>query len=122
MNNEYQTFKFTNMRKKIVAGNWKMNKSFFEAEELIAEIADALEKIELNNIEVVVCPPFVYLEMATDIAEESTIKVGGQNVNDIDSGAFTGEISAHMLQSLEVDYCMSDIPREENTLWKTMLY
>jgi len=94
------------MRKKIVAGNWKMNKSFFEAEELIAEIAEALEDIGLQNIEVVVCPPFVYLEMATDIADESNIKVGGQNVNDNDSGAYTGEISASMLQSLEVDYCI----------------
>jgi triosephosphate isomerase (TIM) len=94
------------MRKKIVAGNWKMNKSFFEAEELIADIAEALEDMELNDTEVVVCPPFVYLEMATDIAEESDIKVGGQNVNDKDSGAYTGEISAPMLQSMEVDYCI----------------
>jgi len=94
------------MRKKIVAGNWKMNKSFFEAEELIADIADALENMELTNTEVVICPPSVYLEMATDIAEECNIKVGGQNVNDNDSGAFTGEISAFMLQSMEVDYCI----------------
>jgi triosephosphate isomerase (TIM) len=94
------------MRKKIVAGNWKMNKSFFEAEELIADIADALENIDLINTDVVVCPPFVYLEMATDIAEESNIKVGGQNVNDNESGAYTGEISAAMLKSLEVDYCI----------------
>jgi triosephosphate isomerase (TIM) len=94
------------MRKKIVAGNWKMNKNFFEAEELIADIAEALEEIELNNTEVVICPPFVYLEMATDIAEESKIKVGGQNVNDNESGAFTGEISASMLKSMEVDYCI----------------
>jgi triosephosphate isomerase (TIM) len=94
------------MRKKIVAGNWKMNNSFFEAEELIADIADAIEELELNNTEVVVCPPFVYLEMATDMAEESDIQVGGQNVNDNDSGAFTGEISASMLQSMEVGYCI----------------
>jgi triosephosphate isomerase len=94
------------MRKKIVAGNWKMNKSFFEAEELIADIADALENIELTNTEIVVCPPYVYLEMATDIAEESNIKVGAQNVNENDSGAFTGEISAFMLQSMEVGYCI----------------
>jgi triosephosphate isomerase (TIM) len=94
------------MRKKIVAGNWKMNKNFFEAEELIADIAEAIEDMELNNTEVVLCPPFVYLEMATDIAEESDIKVGGQNVNDNESGAYTGEISASMLQSMEVDYCI----------------
>jgi triosephosphate isomerase (TIM) len=94
------------MRKKIVAGNWKMNKSFFEAEELIADIADALEEIGDTNAEVVICPPFVYLEMATDIADESKIRVGGQNVNENESGAYTGEISASMLESLEVDYCI----------------
>jgi triosephosphate isomerase (TIM) len=94
------------MRKKIVAGNWKMNKTFFEAEELIAEIAEALDEIQLNNTEVVLCPPFVYLEMATDIAEESNILVGGQNVNENDSGAFTGEVSASMLQSMDVGYCI----------------
>lgn len=104
--NEQTIHKHIDMRKKIVAGNWKMNKSFFEAEELIAEIAEAVEEIELNNTEVVLCPPFVYLEMATDIAEEYNIKVGGQNVNDNENGAYTGEISASMLQSLEIDYCI----------------
>jgi triosephosphate isomerase (TIM) len=94
------------MRKKIIAGNWKMNKSFFEAEELVADIAEALERIELKNTEVVVCPPFVYLEMATDIASESKLKVGGQNINDNENGAYTGEISASMLESMEVDYCI----------------
>jgi triosephosphate isomerase (TIM) len=94
------------MRKKIVAGNWKMNKTFFEAEELIAEIADELEERELGNNEVVICPPFPYLEMATDIAEEGTIRVGAQNVSDHEDGAYTGEISASMLKSMEVDYCV----------------
>jgi triosephosphate isomerase (TIM) len=94
------------MRKRIVAGNWKMNKTFFEAEELIAEIADALEETELGNNEVVICPPFPYLEVATDIAEESVVKVGAQNVSDHEDGAYTGEISASMLKSLELDYCI----------------
>jgi triosephosphate isomerase len=92
------------MRKKIVAGNWKMNKAFGEAEKLIADIAEALEGIELKDAEVILCPPFVYLEMATDIAAESKFKVGAQNLNDHDFGAFTGEISAVMLDSLDVKY------------------
>ena len=69
------------MRTKIVAGNWKMNKAFGEAEKLIADIADALEEMELIDTEVVICPPFVYLEMATDIAVDSTFLVGDQNGN-----------------------------------------
>lgn len=94
------------MRKKIVAGNWKMNKTFFEAEELIHLIAESLEGISLENTEVVLCPPFLYLEMATDIAIENKFSVGGQNLYDNDSGAFTGEVSASMLNSLEVEYCI----------------
>ena len=64
------------MRRRIVAGNWKMNKTFPEAESLIADIADALEDINLGNNEVILCPPYPYLEMATDIAEDSDFKVG----------------------------------------------
>jgi len=94
------------MRKKIIAGNWKMNKDFLEAEELMAGIAEALENMKLQNRVVVLCPPFVYLEMATDIAAEADFSVGAQNVYPNDSGAFTGEISPRMLESLEVEYCI----------------
>jgi triosephosphate isomerase (TIM) len=94
------------MRRKIVAGNWKMNKEFVDAEELISEIADQLEEIELGNRNVVICPPFLFLEMATDIAEEASFSVGAQNMNDHGSGAYTGEISAAMLASMEVEYCI----------------
>jgi triosephosphate isomerase (TIM) len=94
------------MRKKIVAGNWKMNKTFLEAEELIAAVAEALETRKLDNKIVVVCPPFPFLELATDIAEESEFSVGAQNVYPDDSGAFTGEVSPPMLASMEVEYCI----------------
>jgi len=94
------------MRNKMVAGNWKMNKTFEEAETLMTEIADALDDYELDNKEVVLCPPSLYLEMASDVAEESNFSVGAQNCYPADSGAFTGEISPLMLQSLQVDYCI----------------
>jgi triosephosphate isomerase (TIM) len=94
------------MRRKIVAGNWKMNKSFQEAEDLVAEIADKLEVMDTGHQDVILCPPYVYLEMATDIAEESVFSVGAQNMNENDNGAFTGEISGPMLTSMEVEFCM----------------
>jgi triosephosphate isomerase len=94
------------MRRKIVAGNWKMNKSFPEAEELIAEIADKLELMDTGHQDVILCPPYVFLEMATDIAEESVFSVGAQNMNDNDTGAYTGEISGPMLASMDVEYCI----------------
>jgi len=94
------------MRKKIVAGNWKMNKSFLEAEELMAEIAEGIENTKPVKVEVVLCPPFLYLEMATDFALEASFSVGAQNIYPMDSGAFTGEISPLMLKSLKVKYCI----------------
>jgi triosephosphate isomerase len=94
------------MRKRIVAGNWKMNKVFSEAETLITEIADALDNVEMENAEVILCPPALYLEMAMDVAFESNFTVGAQNVYPEDSGAYTGEISPLMLKELNVDYCI----------------
>ena len=93
------------MRKNIVAGNWKMNLNFTEAEELTAILAEKLEGKHLK-CEVVICPPALYLEMATDFAEESVVKVGAQNVSNQESGAFTGEIAAGMLASVDVEYCL----------------
>ncbi|MBR1517664.1 MAG: triose-phosphate isomerase [Bacteroidales bacterium] len=95
------------MRKKIVAGNWKMNKSFEEADELISDIQDGLEKITLDrNTLLIVCPPFPYLEMASDYSSESYFLVGAQDVSANDNGAYTGEVSASMLQSMELPYCI----------------
>jgi len=83
-----------------------MNKSFPDAEELIAEIADKLESMDTVHQDVILCPPYVYLEMATDIAEDSVFSVGAQNINENDEGAYTGEISGIMLASMEVEYCI----------------
>lgn len=92
------------MRTKIVAGNWKMNKTYTEAEELLADIADQLERDDLPDVTVVVCPPAVYLEMAYDFAEDGGFYTGAQNMSDKDSGAYTGEISAAMIHSAGADF------------------
>ncbi len=95
------------MRKHIVAGNWKMNKSFSEADDLISGIMDKLEEVTLDaNTQMIICPPFPYLEMASDYSDESYFAVGAQNVSDQESGAYTGEVSASMLESMELDYCI----------------
>ncbi len=93
------------MSNKIVAGNWKMNKTFTEAEELIEELISLFEKEEVVS-EVILCPPFPYLEIATDYAQDGFFKVGAQNISPFPSGAYTGEVSAGMLCSMEVDYCI----------------
>ena len=95
------------MRKNIVAGNWKMNKTFEQADELIDGIMTKLEKQELGeNTMMIICPPFPFLEMCTDYSNESYFAVGAQNVNDNDHGAYTGEVSAEMLHSLDIDFCI----------------
>ncbi|MBN2639125.1 MAG: triose-phosphate isomerase [Bacteroidales bacterium] len=93
------------MRKNIVAGNWKMNKTFSEAEELIDQIFLEMEDKSFQ-CEVVICTPALYLEMATDYAEEGRLKIGAQNASEHEQGAYTGEISAAMLASLDIEYCI----------------
>ena len=95
------------MRKNIVAGKWKMNKSFEEADELVNGIMTILEGKELGeNTLMIVCPPFPYLEMCSDYSEDSYFMVGAQNVNDNEKGAYTGEVSATMLSSMDIEYCI----------------
>jgi len=90
------------MRKPIIAGNWKLNKTPKEAIQLLAELKREL--VDVNGVDVVVCPPFVDLSDAIETLIDHDIAVGAQNVYWMDSGAFTGEVSAPMLKSMGVQY------------------
>lgn len=84
-----------------------MNKTFNEADDLVNELMEKMESTELDpNTLVIVCPPFPYLEMTSDYSDDSYFMVGAQNVSDQESGAYTGEVSAAMLESMEIDYCI----------------
>ncbi len=89
------------MRKKIIAGNWKMNKTPAETITLINEIK---EKNPSADCDIVVCTPFVCLPNAVETAKGSIVKVGAQNLYFEDAGAYTGEVSADMLKDLGVEY------------------
>ena len=89
------------MRKPIIAGNWKMNKTPQEAAELIAELKPLVKDA---SAQVVVCVPAVDIPAAVQAVRGSKIKVGAQNVHFKDSGAYTGELSAQMLKACKVDY------------------
>jgi triosephosphate isomerase len=89
------------MRRPIIAGNWKMNKTPAEAAELVKTLVPLVADAEA---EVVVCPPFVCLEAVRKVIEGTNIKLGAQNVHFEKSGAFTGEISADMLLAMGVEY------------------
>lgn len=89
------------MRRPIIAGNWKMNKTISEALRLVNEIKGEANK---TDVEVVVCCPFTVISEVKKAIGGSKIKLGAQNMHWEDEGAFTGEISANMLRDLEVDY------------------
>ena len=89
------------MRKTFIAGNWKMNLSRQDAVELASALATA--GVDLDNVYVAVCPSFGYLDAVKAALGDSTIKLGGQNLNPNDAGAFTGEISGTMLADLGCD-------------------
>ncbi|MCM1299412.1 MAG: triose-phosphate isomerase [Firmicutes bacterium] len=89
------------VRKAIIAGNWKMNKTRPEAKELI----EAMKPLVANaGCEVVICTPYTNLETAVELTKGTNIKVGAENVHFEKSGAFTGEISADMLTEIGVEY------------------
>jgi len=91
------------MRKKVIAGNWKMNNDLNATVSLISDI-----KKELNGknveAEIIICPPFTSLETASTLLKDSTIKLGAQNMSFEESGAFTGEVSVSMLKSVGCEY------------------
>lgn len=89
------------MRKPIIAGNWKMNKTIAEAKQLIGEIKNE----EMNeSVEAVLCVPYLSIEKAKELTKDTNIKIGAQNMHWEENGAFTGEISPTMLKELQVDY------------------
>ncbi len=95
------------MKPKLVIGNWKMNTTFEQAEELMDNIYESLHGVTLQS-EVVLCPPFPYLELLSDYieVEGGNFSAGAQNCAPFDDGAYTGEISAAMLSDLSVEYCI----------------
>lgn len=92
------------MRKQIVAANWKMNLTLSQGELLIQDILDAGLKLPENR-EIIICPPFPYLIKAKSLLKDHPyFFVGAQNCASESAGAYTGEVSADMLQSIQTDY------------------
>lgn len=91
------------MRKKIIAGNWKMNYTVSQAEYFVNEI---VKRINTDEVDVVICPNFVSLDRVSNILEDTKINLGAQNVHFEDKGAYTGETSVDMLISVNAKYCI----------------
>ena len=91
-----------NVRKAVIAGNWKMNMTPSEAEKLVNELKPMVEG--KNGCDIVVCVPFVDVATVVNAVKGTNIKVGAQNVHFKKNGAYTGEISADMLKECGVEY------------------
>ncbi len=91
------------MRKYLMAGNWKMNMVPSEAAKFAKTLVDSIKSID-KDVEVMIAPPFVCLPAVKEVIKGSVIKLGAQNMNDNEKGAFTGEVSADMLLDIGVEY------------------
>lgn len=93
------------MRQKIVAGNWKMNKTLKEANILASEVMAMVADEVKGNVKVIFCTPFPYLlPIKNQLGSNSRISVAAQNCSEHESGAYTGEVSAAMLKSMDIPY------------------
>ncbi|MCR5076904.1 MAG: triose-phosphate isomerase [Prevotella sp.] len=91
------------MRKKIVAGNWKMNENLQEGVALAKEINESL-KAEKPNCDVVICTPFIHLASVAQVLDADLVGLGAENCADKEKGAYTGEVSASMVKSTGAQY------------------
>lgn len=91
------------MRKKIVAGNWKMNLDYAEGVSLFSEIVNMVRDEQKGEQLAVICAPFIHLNSLSKLGG-TTVKIGAQNCHQNESGAFTGEISAKMIKSVGCEY------------------
>jgi triosephosphate isomerase len=89
-------------RKKVIAGNWKMNKTASEAVTLTKDIIAQVGRE--TSVDIVLCPPFTALAAVAHVLEGQAVKLGGQNMHPEKNGAFTGEVSAEMLRTLYVTH------------------
>ena len=102
-NKLYQILKRKDMRKKIVAGDWKMNLNLQEGVALAKELNEALAA-DKPNCGVVICTPFIHLASVAQVINQDVIGLGAENCADKEKGAFTGEVSAEMVKSTGAQY------------------
>lgn len=95
------------MRKRVIAGNWKMYKTIPEALRLVQQLQNRLEKKPPRRTQVIICPPFTALSAVNQVLDGRAISLGAQNISWAEEGAFTGEISAKMVKSAGAKYVIA---------------
>jgi triosephosphate isomerase len=107
------------MRKSFVAGNWKMNTDVHSGIKLTEGIVAGCEGVAGNNVDVAVCPPFVYLQQVGKALQSSHVALGSQDIYFEQKGAFTGEISAAMLKDVGCTYAICGHSERRHVIGET---
>lgn len=94
------------MRHLLIAGNWKMNKDLFETQSFVNELKVYAHKHTEPKVEIVIAPAYPFLLTASETLKGTCVKVSAQDVSTHEDGAYTGEVSATMLASLHLPYCI----------------
>ncbi|MBK8554182.1 MAG: triose-phosphate isomerase [Ignavibacteria bacterium] len=95
------------MRRKLIAGNWKMNLSYKESEKLAKNITEKLDPKVMQKIDTLVCPSFISLGIVNKAIKDTEVKLGAQDIYYENDGAYTGEVSASMLKSVGCEYVIA---------------
>jgi len=107
------------MRKPFVAGNWKMNTDSRSSVALATGVAEGSVESAGQNVDVAVCPPFVYLRAVASAVSSSSVAVGAQDIYFEEKGAFTGEISASMLKDIGCTYALCGHSERRHVIGET---
>lgn len=107
------------MRKPFVAGNWKMNTDSHSSVELAKGVADGSIELAGRDVDVAICPPYVYLQAVARAVSSSSVAVGAQDVYYQAKGAFTGEISASMLKDIGCTYALCGHSERRHVIGET---
>ena len=106
------------MRRRIIAGNWKMHNNISESQNLVTKLVNGLNNQNINR-EVIICPPFTSLTEVSNLLSGTKIELGAQNMHFENKGAFTGEISADMLKSIGCKYVILGHSERRNIFGET---
>lgn len=106
------------MRRRIIAGNWKMHNNISESQNLVTKLVNGLNDQNINR-EVIICPPFTSLTEVSNLLSGTKIELGAQNMHFENKGAFTGEISADMLKSIGCKYVILGHSERRNIFGET---
>ena len=107
-------------KKLLIAGNWKLNvkKRYFSVKNLLKFHSKKLTK----KVDILICPPFTLIDKFCQLTQRSNIEIGGQDCSQNETGAYTGEVSAKMLNDLKASYCIVGHSEEDYIMMRAIIF